>query len=96
MHPCPHCRQPTFSSARKAILLWASPGLCSACHKPAYLPIINVIIAMLVWTLLCWLLIATAMYMRNVLFLFGAIPAAMLVIDKWLVQAPLVGDTDDD
>jgi hypothetical protein len=51
---------------------------------------------MLVWTLLCWLLIATAIYMRNVLFLFGGIPAAMLVIDKWLIQAPLIAHTNAD
>jgi hypothetical protein len=96
MHPCPHCHQPTFSSARKALLLWAQPGPCSACYKPAFLPIRNVITAMLVWTLLCWLLIATAIYMRNVLFLFGGIPAAMLVIDKWLIQAPLIAHTNAD
>lgn len=95
MHPCPHCKQPTFSSARKALLLWMRPGLCSNCRKPAYLPIRNVVIAMLVWVVLCWLLIATAFYMRNALFLLGSIPAAMLAIDKWLVQAPLMGDTDE-
>lgn len=95
MHPCPHCTKPTFSTARKVLLLWLSPGLCSACHKPAFIPLRNVAIAMFVWVIFSWLLIATTFYMRNVLFLLGSIPAAMLAIDKWLVQAPLSGDFDE-
>ncbi len=96
MHPCPHCQQPTFSTARKVLLLWLGPGLCSACNKPAFIPLRNVAIAVFAWVVLSWLLIATTFYMRNVLFLLGSIPAAMLAIDLWLVRAPLAGDLDDD
>ncbi len=96
MHPCPNCQQATFSTRSKLLQLWLRPGSCSSCHKAAFLPLRNAIAALSIWVIFCWIFIATALYMRNVLFLFGAIPAAMLALDKCLVQAPLVSQTDDD
>ncbi len=96
MHPCPHCHQATFSTQRKLLQLWLHTGTCSNCHKQAFVPLRNVIAALFIWVIFCWIFIATALYMRSVLFLFGAIPAAMLALDKCLVQAPLAAQTDDD
>jgi cytosine/uracil/thiamine/allantoin permease len=47
-------------------------------------------LALFCWVCLCWVFIATAIYMQNVLFMLGAIPAGIIVIDKWLVRAPLL------
>ena len=96
MHPCPHCQLATFSTRRKLFQLWLHPGICSSCNKAAYLPLRNVIAAVFIWVIFCWIFIATAFYMRSVLYLLGAIPAAMLALDKCLVQAPLASHIDED
>ncbi|MEI7949688.1 MAG: hypothetical protein WCI66_05535 [Gammaproteobacteria bacterium] len=91
MHRCPHCRQSTFSDLQKLTLLWLQPRSCSVCHKAAYLPVRNVIVALIVWTALTWVFIGTAFYMHNIFFMLGTIPAALLAVDKWIRKAPLIG-----
>lgn len=89
MHPCPHCQQATYSGLQKLCSLWVHPIACTACGEFAFLPVRNIIIALLVWTALTWVFIITALLMRNVFYLLGAIPAALLAVDKWILQAPL-------
>jgi hypothetical protein len=89
MFPCPHCQQPTIPASQKLLWSWVRPLACSACGRLAYLPLRNIIIALLVWTTLSWIFISTALFMGSVLYLFGSIPALWFAIDKWVLQAPL-------
>ena len=89
MYPCPHCQQASFPGLQKLSTLWVRPMPCASCNKLSYLPVRNIIIALLVWTTLSWVFIITALWMSNVLYLFGSIPALLFAVDKWILQAPL-------
>ena len=90
MHPCPHCRQASFTDLQKLTSLWLRPRACEACHKAAYLPVRSIVMALVMWTLMTWVFIVAAFYMRNILYMLGTVPAAVLAIDKWIRKAPLV------
>ncbi len=90
MHRCPHCQQAGFTDLQKLTLLWLQPRPCKICHKAAFMPVRNVVVALIIWTLLTWVFIGAAFYMRNILFMLGTIPAAMLAVDKWIRKAPLI------
>ena len=90
LHPCPHCRQPSFTDLQKLTSLWLQPRPCKLCHKAAYLPVRSVVEALIIWTALTWIFIGTALYMRNIMFMLGTIPAAVFAVDKWIRKAPLI------
>ena len=90
MHFCPNCQQASFSDLQKLTLLWLRPRKCMLCHKAAYLPVRNIIVALIVWTLLSWVFIGIAIAMRNVVFMLGSIPAAVFAVDLWIRKAPLI------
>lgn len=89
MYPCPYCQQASIPGQQKLLTSWVRPAPCPACNRLSYLPVRNIIIALLVWTALSWVFIITALLMHNVLYLFGSIPALLFAVDKWILQAPL-------
>ncbi len=90
MHCCPNCRQASFSELQKLTSLWMRPRVCHLCHKAAYLPVRNIIVALIVWTALTWVFIGLAIYMNQVMFMLGSIPAAVFAVDLWIRKAPLI------
>jgi hypothetical protein len=74
---------------QKFTTLWFRPFPCDACSHAAYLPVRTVIYALLLWTALTWVFIASALFMGNVLYLFGTLPALLFAVDLLMLRAPL-------
>ena len=96
MHVCPHCQQPGIGSTMKmSTLILARPLSCPLCSKLSFVPLRYGVFALFTWVLLSWLFIMTALYLRNVFYLLGSVPAAIFAVDKWILKAPLLQLPDD-
>jgi hypothetical protein len=89
LHACPHCHQPGVSSNSKLNSLFFAPARCQLCRKYSYLHFEHGLRAMIAWVLLSWLFIGIAIYQHMSIYLIGTVPALLLAVDKYLLNAPL-------
>jgi hypothetical protein len=90
MHKCPHCQQDGVSHLQKILSIFFGPAICSACHKPSYVHILYAMLALGTWIILTWVFIGLSYMAHTSFFLLGTIPAMVLAINKFLIQAPLI------
>lgn len=89
LHVCPYCHQPGVSSVDKIHSLLLRPAACRLCRKSSYLHYSHGLRAMIVWVLFSWVFIGVALYQGVWIFLIGTIPALLLAVDKFILNAPL-------
>lgn len=88
MQKCPHCQQDGISNLSKALSLYFRPAICSFCQGRSYVHAVYGLFAMSVWIVLTWLFIGLSYMSRSSFFLLGTIPALVLAINRFLLEAP--------
>jgi len=89
MHECPHCHEKQISSVQKVFSVSFSPAVCPVCHKPSNLHIVQGLMMLTAWIILTWIFIGLAIMAGMSFFLLGTIPAFIVCVDRFLLQAPL-------
>lgn len=89
MHECPHCKQESISSLQKIIAVSPIHATCTYCKRKSYIHILYGLIALTAWIIMTWMLIGLAYWFQMSFLLFGSVPAMIIAIDRYLVQAPL-------
>lgn len=90
MQKCPHCQQEGITNLQKALSVSFAPAVCSYCHGRSYVHVIYGLTAMTVWIVLTWVFIGLSYMSRSSFFLLGTIPAMVLAVNKFLLEAPLL------
>ncbi|MDG2176679.1 MAG: hypothetical protein P8M72_11200 [Gammaproteobacteria bacterium] len=90
LHLCPHCHKEEISSYQKLFSVSFSPAVCPACNQESFVPIIQALIMLTVWTILTWVFIGLSIMSSMSFFLLGTIPAFIVCVDKYILKAPLV------
>lgn len=90
MHKCPHCGHEAITTVQKLLSVNFGPAVCPHCHGRSYVHVINGLIALTLWIVLTWIFIGLSYMSRSSFFLLGTIPAMILSVNKYLVEAPLL------
>ncbi len=89
MHKCPHCQREGISSLQKAFSVCFTPAICEFCREPSYIHVIYGLCAMTTWIVITWVFIGLSYMAKSSFFLLGTVPAMVLAVNKFLLQAPL-------
>ena len=89
LHECPHCHQRQISTYQKLFSVSFSPAICPACLKHSNVHIVHGLITLTAWMILTWLFIGLAIMAGMSFFLLGTIPAFIVCVNSFLLQAPL-------
>ena len=89
MHECPHCKQASISTLQKLLAIAPLQVNCPACHQYSYVHVTYALVALTVWIIMTWVLIALSYWFQMSFLLFGAIPAMVIAVDRYLIRAPL-------
>jgi len=89
MHECPHCHEYSISHIDKITAVYPLTATCSLCHKKSSLLIIYPLSALTLWIVITWVFIGLALYFNMSFLVLGTIPAMMLAVDRYMLQAPL-------
>jgi hypothetical protein len=89
MHECPHCHQESISTLQKLLAISPLQLSCKACLQHSYIHNVYALVALTVWIIMTWLLIALAYWFQMSFLLFGSVPAMVIVVDRYLINAPL-------
>lgn len=89
MQECPHCHQEGITNLQKALSVYFGPAECALCHGRSYVHVIYGLAAMTTWIVLTWVFIGLSYMSRSSFFLLGTIPAMILAVNKYLLEAPL-------
>ncbi|MEX2366715.1 MAG: hypothetical protein WD601_08925 [Pseudohongiellaceae bacterium] len=90
MHKCPHCQQKVITTTQKLLSVNFGPAVCRNCQGLSHVHIINGLIALTLWIVLTWVFIGLTWMSRSSFFLLGTIPALILSVNKYLIEAPLL------
>ncbi|MAM69910.1 MAG: hypothetical protein CMP91_02025 [Gammaproteobacteria bacterium] len=90
MHECPHCKRESISSLQKILAISPIQATCTVCQQKSYIHIIYGLVALTVWIVMTWMLIGLAYWFQMSFLLFGTLPALVIAIDRYLIQAPLL------
>lgn len=66
-----------------------SPAICPACNKQSVVPIVYGLMMLTAWMVLTWVFIGLAILAGMSFFLLGTIPAFIVCLDRYLLNAPL-------
>ena len=91
MHKCPHCQQESITSLQKICSVSFAPARCAECHQLSYVHAIYGLFAMTTWIVITWVFIGLSYMSNSSFFLLGTIPAMILAVNKYLLDAPLRG-----
>ena len=90
MHVCPHCQAESISSLQKVFSVSFAPVICPNCKGRSYVHVLYGLLAMTTWIVLTWLFIGLSYMSRSSIFLLGSVPAAVVAVNKFMINAPLV------
>jgi hypothetical protein len=68
-----------------------TPAVCALCGKRSALPYVYGIRAMVFWVIVTWVFIGIAIFERMSIYLVGTIPAMLIAVDRFMMNAPLHG-----
>lgn len=89
MHECPHCKQASISTFKKLLAIAPLQVSCSDCRQYSYVHSTYALVALTVWIIMTWVLIALSYRFQMSFLLFGTVPAMIIAVDRHLIRAPL-------
>lgn len=92
LHECPHCLEQKITSYQKIFSVSFSPAVCPACKQSSKVSIIQGLMTLTAWIILTWVFIGLTLMTSMSFFLLGTIPAFMVCVDKYILQAPLIAN----
>ncbi|MDT8399149.1 MAG: hypothetical protein RQ899_11090 [Pseudomonadales bacterium] len=66
-----------------------APARCSFCEQKSSIHVVYGLLAMTTWIVITWVFIGLSYMSRSSFFLLGTLPALVLAVNKYLLQAPL-------
>lgn len=88
-HECPHCHAKRISSYQKLFSVCFSPAICPECRKESSVHIIQGLKSLTAWIVLTWVFIGLSIMSGMSFFLLGTIPAFIVCMDRYILQASL-------
>ena len=89
MHLCPYCGKPGITTAQKLGSVCFGPAICQLCNRRSAMPYVHGIRAMIFWVVVTWIFIGVAIFERMSIYLIGTVPALLIAVDKYMLNAPL-------
>lgn len=89
MHECPHCHQQSISHLHKLMAVHPLTATCPQCHELCNLHVVYALSALTLWIVITWAFIGLALFFGMSFLVLGTIPALMLAVDRYMLQAPL-------
>ncbi len=89
MHECPHCKQESISTLQKLFAISPFQVNCASCNQYSHILGIYAFIALTAWIIMTWMLIGLAYMFQMSFLVLGTVPAMVIAVDRFLVNAPL-------